>query len=90
VPELKDLLDDDPLRPQRALPVNVDDIEIEEEHDRCLHCGICVQCDECVNACPREALTRDGDQFSVDLSRCGGCGTCAASCLGGVIQMVPR
>ncbi|MDO9535966.1 MAG: FAD-dependent oxidoreductase [Bacillota bacterium] len=90
VPEVKEPLEDDALRPQRALPVNEVDIEIEEEHDRCLHCGICVQCDECVNACPREALTRVDHEFSVDLSRCGGCGTCAASCLGGVIRMVPR
>jgi NADPH-dependent glutamate synthase beta subunit-like oxidoreductase/glutamate synthase domain-containing protein 3/Pyruvate/2-oxoacid:ferredoxin oxidoreductase delta subunit len=90
IPEVKQPLESMYLRPQRAVPLKEEDVEIEEEFDRCLHCGVCVQCDDCVNACPRQALSRDGEKFTVDLSRCGGCGTCAATCLGGVIRMVPR
>ncbi|MBS4023028.1 MAG: 4Fe-4S binding protein [Dethiobacter sp.] len=47
-------------------------------------------CDDCVNACPRQARKRDGDSFEVDLTLCGGCGSCAAACKGGAIRMVPR
>ncbi len=90
LPEMKEPQDEACLHPARAVPVDEADVEIDEEYDRCLHCGICVECDECVNSCPREALTRHGDEFSVDLSQCGGCGTCAASCLGGVIRMVAK
>lgn len=89
-PEVKEPLESVYLRPQRAAPLNENEEEIEEEFNRCLHCGVCVQCDDCVNACPRQALSREGEKFIVDLSRCGGCGTCAAACLGGVIRMVPR
>ncbi len=78
------------LHPERAVPVLEAEAELEEECSRCLHCGICVQCDACVKACPRQALTREGETFSVDLSQCGGCGTCAATCPGGVIRMEAR
>ncbi len=78
------------LFPGRATPLEAEGTGIEDEQDRCLHCGICVQCDACIEACPRQALTRHGEEFSVDLSRCGGCGTCASTCLGGVIRMVAR
>ncbi len=78
------------LLPPRVKPMNPADLDVEEEYDRCLHCGICVQCDRCVEACPREALKRDGEEFTVDLSQCGGCGTCAAACTGGVIRMENR
>ncbi|MCC7571525.1 FAD-dependent oxidoreductase [Candidatus Micrarchaeota archaeon] len=90
VPEKKDPLESVFLQPQKASPAGEEELSIEEEYDRCLHCGICVQCDRCVEACPRGALTRDGETFNVDLFLCGGCGTCAATCLGGVIRMVPR
>jgi len=67
-----------------------EDIPVRDEHLRCLHCGVCVRCDACVEACPREARVRDGTSFSVALEKCGGCGSCAAACRGGVIRMVAR
>ena len=90
VPETRQVAEDSHLCSLKALPLQECDVEIEEEHSRCLHCGICVQCDDCVNACPRQALSREGEEFHVDLALCGGCGTCEATCLGGVIRMVPR
>lgn len=78
------------LYPERTAPVNPEEADVEEEYNRCLHCGICVQCDNCVEACPREALTREGETFNVNTALCGGCGTCAATCPGSVISMEPR
>lgn len=88
-PLLKDPISSGDLHPERFLAEGSFS-PIEEECRRCLHCGVCVQCDECVQACPRKALKRAGEEFSVDETICGGCGTCAAACPGGVIQMVPR
>ncbi|GEM_PF-35630 len=91
IPEVNEPVESSCLHPERARPLEkIEELDIEEEYDRCLHCGICVQCDSCVEACPRQALTREEDHFEVDLSRCGGCGTCAASCLGGVIRMIKK
>lgn len=90
VPEKKEPLEGVFLQPRKASPTGEEGLSIAEEYDRCLHCGICIQCDSCVEACPRGALTRDGETFSVNLSLCGGCGTCAATCQGGVIRMVPK
>jgi len=90
LPEVKEPLESALLKHRLAEPVNEDEADMEEEYRRCLHCGVCVQCDDCVNACPRGALKREGENFTVDLFRCGGCGTCAAACSGGVIRMIPR
>ncbi len=67
-----------------------EELTIRDEYQRCLHCGVCVRCDECLEACPREARTRDVNIFNVEMSKCGGCGSCAAACRGGVIHMVPQ
>lgn len=69
---------------------NPDEVAICDEHTRCLHCGVCVLCDECVEACPRGARKRQDEKFVVDMALCGGCGSCAAACRGGVIRMVSR
>lgn len=86
-------LQKDPINPKDLYPERFPDgsfLPLEQESYRCHHCGVCVQCDECVKACPRHALRREGDRFILDEVLCGGCGTCAAACKGGVIQMVPR
>jgi putative selenate reductase len=73
------------------LPLSkVDHLPLHEEHERCLHCGVCVLCEDCIKACPRQARTLNGDQIELNLNLCGGCGSCAAACRGGVIRMVPR
>jgi heterodisulfide reductase subunit A-like polyferredoxin len=89
VPLSKNPISSADLHPERSIP-EAPSLPIEEECLRCLHCGICVECDECVEACPRQVWKRDGEEFGVDLSVCGGCGTCVATCKGGVIGMVPR
>lgn len=77
-----------PIEPYKCAPVEYN--SDMEEHERCLHCGVCIQCDECVEACPRGAIIREDETFYVDFQKCGGCGTCAAACKGSVIQMIAR
>ena len=89
--QVRDAIKFEDLRLDRNIPIHsLEQLPVQEEHQRCLHCGICVLCDDCVNACPRQARTRKDDKFEIDLQLCGGCGTCAAACKGGVIRMVPR
>ncbi|MBN1827634.1 MAG: FAD-dependent oxidoreductase [Deltaproteobacteria bacterium] len=58
----------------------------EEETDRCISCGTCIFCDRCVENCPQEALSRNGEIFTVDSERCTLCYTCVGVCPRGVIQ----
>ncbi|HNR87946.1 MAG TPA: FAD-dependent oxidoreductase [Spirochaetota bacterium] len=56
------------------------------EIDRCISCGTCIFCDRCIDACPQDALSRNGEVFSVDPARCTGCYTCVNVCPRGVLQ----
>lgn len=64
--------------------------ELNDCLDACFSCGTCVQCDVCVEACPRGAIARRGESFSVNLEICTGCGVCEAVCPRGAIVMAKR
>jgi heterodisulfide reductase subunit A-like polyferredoxin len=57
--------------------------------DECFSCGNCLQCDICVENCPRKAITRTGETFIIDSEVCSGCGVCASVCPRGAIVMEP-
>ena len=58
-----------------------------QEAARCFSCGVCNQCDRCVDYCPEGIVLRDGDSYDFDYSYCKGCGICATQCPRGVIFM---
>ncbi len=43
-------------------------------------CAASDGCYECVEACPQDALSLDGDRVAVDRSQCNSCGVCVAAC----------
>jgi Pyruvate/2-oxoacid:ferredoxin oxidoreductase delta subunit len=64
------------------------------ESERCMSCGMCFECDNCVIYCPQTAVKRVpkkeravGCYVYTDYSMCIGCHICADVCPAGYIQM---
>ncbi len=60
-----------------------------QEAERCLSCGTCNLCLQCVSFCPDASIRLGEDEASVrvDLDHCKGCGICAYECPRGIITM---
>jgi len=68
--------------------------EAVEEASRCMSCGMCFECDNCVIYCPQDAVYRVkkdektmGRYVATDYTRCIGCHICADVCPTGYIDM---
>ena len=48
---------------------------------------VCCQCDTCVIQCPVGAISRTGDDYAIDYSKCTGCRVCAHECPTSAIEM---
>lgn len=64
------------------------------EAKRCMSCGLCFECDNCVIFCPQTAVYRVpkkeatmGRYVATDYAKCIGCHICADVCPTGYIQM---
>jgi Fe-S-cluster-containing hydrogenase component 2 len=49
--------------------------------EECTGCGICV------DTCPEEAITMDGDTARIDAAKCTECGLCVDACPSGAITI---
>jgi len=65
-----------------------------EEAERCMSCGMCFECDNCVIYCPQDAVFRVkkdehtmGRYVDTDYDKCIGCHICADVCPTGYIDM---
>jgi NADPH-dependent glutamate synthase beta subunit-like oxidoreductase/Pyruvate/2-oxoacid:ferredoxin oxidoreductase delta subunit len=68
--------------------------EAVAEAKRCMSCGLCFECDNCVVYCPQLAVKKvpkkeatTGRYVFTDYNRCVGCHICADVCPTGYIQM---
>ena len=68
--------------------------EAVAEADRCMSCGMCFECDNCVIYCPQDAVYRVpkkdatmGRYVATDYAKCIGCHICAEVCPTGYIDM---
>jgi len=66
----------------------------QAEAGRCMSCGMCFECDNCVVFCPQDAVIKVrknestlGRYVDTDYSKCVGCHVCADVCPTGYIQM---
>jgi NADPH-dependent glutamate synthase beta subunit-like oxidoreductase len=68
--------------------------EAQKEADRCMSCGMCFECDNCVIYCPQDAIFRvkkdqatTGRYVDTDYNKCVGCHICSDVCPTGYIDM---
>lgn len=72
----------------------LDEEQAVGEAERCMSCGMCFECDNCVVFCPQDAVFRvdkskktTGRYVDTDYDRCIGCHICADVCPTGYIDM---
>lgn len=72
----------------------LNDEQAVTEAERCMSCGMCFECDNCVVFCPQDAVFRVdkskqtlGRYVDTDYDRCIGCHICADVCPTGYIDM---
>jgi NADPH-dependent glutamate synthase beta subunit-like oxidoreductase/Pyruvate/2-oxoacid:ferredoxin oxidoreductase delta subunit len=68
--------------------------QVVAEAERCMSCGMCFECDNCVIYCPQDAVFRVNKDISTmgryvdtDYNKCIGCHICADVCPTGYIEM---
>lgn len=74
--------------------VGLSEEQAQAEADRCMSCGMCFECDNCMIYCPQDAVFRVkkdkktmGRYVDTDYSKCIGCHICADVCPSGYIDM---
>jgi NADPH-dependent glutamate synthase beta subunit-like oxidoreductase/Pyruvate/2-oxoacid:ferredoxin oxidoreductase delta subunit len=74
--------------------VGLDTEHAVSEAERCMSCGMCFECDNCVIYCPQDAIFRvkkdqatTGRYVDTDYNKCIGCHICADVCPTGYIDM---
>ncbi len=68
--------------------------QAQKEGERCMSCGMCFECDNCVIFCPQDAVFKVnrkeatvGRYVDTDYTKCIGCHICADVCPTGYIKM---
>jgi 2-oxoacid:acceptor oxidoreductase delta subunit (pyruvate/2-ketoisovalerate family) len=65
--------------------------EARREAARCLHCGRCTECDNCLIFCPDMSVLKQGNGvfgYSFNYDYCKGCGICFTECPRHAITMI--
>ena len=77
---------------ERIVPLTEE--QAKKEGERCMSCGMCFECDNCVIYCPQTAVQRVpkkeravGRYVYTDYTKCIGCHICMDVCPTGYIQM---
>lgn len=72
----------------------LEEAQMISESKRCMSCGMCFECDNCVIFCPQDAVFRvnkkqstTGRYVDTDYMKCIGCHVCSDVCPTGYIQM---
>ena len=74
--------------------IGLNEEQAVEEANRCMSCGMCFECDNCVVYCPQDAVFRvkkdkstTGRYVDTDYAKCIGCHICSDVCPTGYIDM---
>jgi len=94
VREHKEVSSDDVLQNFSERMIGLDSEQVVTEAKRCMSCGMCFECDNCVVYCPQDAVrkaTKDEYSFGryvvTEYDKCIGCHICADVCPTGYIKM---
>jgi NADPH-dependent glutamate synthase beta subunit-like oxidoreductase len=92
--EFKDVSVDNVLGHFEEMNVGLQEEQAQQEAERCMSCGMCFECDNCVIYCPQDAVFRvkkneatTGRYVDTDYTKCIGCHICADVCPTGYIDM---
>lgn len=47
----------------------------------------CIGCEQCVDSCPVEAISMDGDKATINADSCVDCGQCIDTCPSSAISL---
>lgn len=74
------------------ITAGVSEPEALYEAARCLSCGNCFECDQCLAACPEQAIEKVGPGLGYRLlyDKCTGCAVCFDTCPCHAIEMIPE
>ncbi|MCX6831161.1 MAG: 4Fe-4S binding protein [candidate division Zixibacteria bacterium] len=74
--------------------IGLAEAEVLREAARCLSCGVCDGCDNCLTFCPDHAVTKRNGSYEINYDYCKGCGICIHECPRDAIHLrirqVPR
>lgn len=70
----------------------INEEQFRTEAKRCMSCGLCFECNQCMIFCPQGAISASpqnpvGEVMITDYNKCVGCHICAQACPCGYIQM---
>ncbi|MGL1931529.1 MAG: NAD(P)-binding protein [Desulfotalea sp.] len=70
----------------------INEEQFQAESMRCMSCGLCFECNQCMIYCPQGAISAIpenpvGKVMATDYNKCVGCHICAQTCPCGYIQM---
>jgi 2-oxoacid:acceptor oxidoreductase delta subunit (pyruvate/2-ketoisovalerate family) len=94
VTERKRIPDDRRLTSFAEVNIGLAEAEVLREAARCLSCGVCDGCDNCLTFCPDHAVTKRNGSYEINYDYCKGCGICIHECPRDAIHLrirqVPR
>jgi NADPH-dependent glutamate synthase beta subunit-like oxidoreductase len=64
--------------------------EALEEAQRCMSCGMCMDCESCWTYCTNNCFIRlpKGEHYSIKMDLCNGCKKCAEGCPTGYLELI--
>jgi len=74
--------------PFAEIELECDKKTLAGELARCLHCGRCIDCDNCYIYCPDISIVKLDNRYEIDYTHCKGCGICVTECPRAAMELI--